>query len=69
MPTSLSREAYDDCYEILDRAISAERVADRCADATNASRDQRDPAGEIAVARSGLRLRTCGSHCAVPFRF
>jgi hypothetical protein len=25
MPTSLSREAYDDCYEILDRAISAER--------------------------------------------
>ena len=25
MPTSLSREAYEDCYDILDRAIEAER--------------------------------------------
>ncbi len=25
MPTSLSREAYDDCYDLLDRAVSVER--------------------------------------------
>ena len=51
------------------RAVRGECVADRRADPPGASCDQRDPSGEIAVPPSGLSLRTCGCHCAVPFRF
>ena len=51
------------------RAVRGECVADRRADPPGAAGDQGDPSGEIAVARSGLSLRTCGCHCAVPFRF